>query len=113
MRSPPRKGGNCGNFYDEARWAKWWDDFSQKPEARKAFKNDQWNHYRIVAQGDRIRSWINGVPCADFRDSTDSRGFIGLQVHAIRKDTGPFQVRWRNIKIRELQPGETVEERCQ
>ena len=39
-----------------------------KPAAKKAFKDGEWNHYRIVAQGDHIRSWVNGVSCADFRD---------------------------------------------
>ncbi len=94
--------GTSGNFWDEARWTKWWDDFGDNEAARNAFKNGQWNHYRIVAQGDRIRSWVNGVPCADFRDDTDASGFIGLQVHGIRGGSGPYQVRWRNIRIREL-----------
>lgn len=102
-------GANAGNFWDEARGAKWWDDFSKKPEAQKAFKDNEWNHYRIVAQGDRIRSWVNGVAAADFCDKTDASGFIGLQVHGIKKGTGPFEVRWRNVRIRELKAGEKVE----
>ncbi len=102
-------GSNAGNFWDEARRAKWLDNLENKPEARAAFKDKQWNRYRIVAQGDRIRSWVNGVPCADFRDSTDASGFFGLQVHSIKKGTGPYQARWRNIVIRELKPGEQVD----
>src|SRR6185437_16188563 len=98
--------GTCGNFWDEARRARWLDDFTNKPEARAAFKDGQWNRYRIVVQGDRYRSWVNGVPCADFRDDRDKEGFIGLQVHGIPKGQGPYQVRWRNIRIRELKPGE-------
>jgi hypothetical protein len=103
------EGGVSGNFWDEARRTKWLDDFSGKPEAKQAFKNDAWNHYRIVAQGDHIRSWVNGVPCADFHDQTDASGFIGLQVHGIKKGTGPYSVRWKNIRIRELKPDEKVE----
>jgi hypothetical protein len=99
--------GSSGNFWDEGRRTKWLDDFSERPEARKAYKDGEWNHYRIVAQGNRIRSWVNNVPCADFRDEMDVTGFIGLQVHSIRKGTGPYQVRWRNIRIRELKPGES------
>jgi hypothetical protein len=99
--------GTAGNFWDEARRTKWLDDFSDKPEARSAFKNRVWNHFRIVAQGPRIRSYINGIPCADFQDDRDSSGFIGLQVHSIKPGTGPYQVRWRNIRLRELKPGET------
>lgn len=103
------ESGTAGNFWDEARWTRWHDDFSAKPAAKKAFVNDAWNHYRIVAQGDHIRSWVNGVPCADFHDATDASGFIGLQVHGIKKDSGPFEVRWKNLRIRELKPGEQVE----
>jgi hypothetical protein len=96
--------GVCGNFWDEGRRTKWLDDFTNKPEAKTAFKNNEWNHYRIVAMGTRIRSWVNGIPCADFRDDLDATGFIGLQVHSIKKGTGPYQVRWKNILIRELAP---------
>ena len=98
--------GVAGNFWDEARRTRWLDDFAAKPEARAAFKNGAWNQYRIVAQGRRIRSWINGIPCADFEDDKDASGFIGLQVHTIKPGTGPYQVRWRNIRIRTLKPGE-------
>jgi len=101
--------GSSGNFWDEGRRTKWLDDFSGKPKAQKAFKESEWNCYRIVAQGDHIRSWVNDVPCADFHDDTDATGFIGLQVHGIKKGTGPYQVRWKNIRIRELEPGEKVE----
>ncbi len=105
----PGEGGVAGNFWDEARLTKWLDDFSKKPDAKQAFKNDEWNHYRIVAQGDHIRSWVNGVACADFHDSTDADGFIGLQVHGIKAGTGPLQVRWKNIRLQELKPGQTVD----
>ncbi len=104
-----KTGANAGNFWDEARRAMWLDDFSKKPEAQKAFKDNEWNHYRIVAQGDRIRAWVNGVPAADFRDATDASGFIGLQVHGIKKGTGPFQVRWKNVRIRELKADEKIQ----
>jgi hypothetical protein len=104
----PADFAHCGNFWDESRHDEWWDDFANKPEAQKAYKVDRWNHYRIAAQGDHIRSWINGVACADFHDKTDSIGLIGLQVHAIKKGTGPYRVRWRNLRIQELKRGETV-----
>lgn len=94
--------GVAGNFWDEARRTKWLDDFADKPQAREAFKSGSWNHYRIVAEGDHIRSWLNGIRCADFHDAADASGFIGLQVHSIQSGTGPFQVRWKNIRLRNL-----------
>jgi len=101
--------GTAGNFWDEARRTKWLDDFTNKPAAAKAYKNDGWNHFRIAAQGDQIRSWVNGVACADFHDSLDASGFIGLQVHSIPANAGPYQVRWKNIRLRELKAGEKVD----
>jgi hypothetical protein len=57
----------------------------------------------VRAKGDRIQTWVNGQAIADIRDPESSqKGFVGLQVHGIKKDTGPFEVRWRDIQIREL-----------
>ena len=89
VRDHRSRAGRRGNFWDEARRTKWLDDFSNKPEAAKAYKDGEWNHYRIVAQGDHIRSWVNGVPCADFHDDLDASGFIGLQVHSVPADRRP------------------------
>ncbi|MBM3876611.1 MAG: DUF1080 domain-containing protein [Verrucomicrobia bacterium] len=102
--------GTSGSFYDEARRGRFLDEQEKKSDAaKKAFKDNEWNTYRIVAQGARIRSWVNGVACADFRDSLDKSGFIGLQVHSIRAGLGPFSVQWRNIRLRELKADEQVE----
>jgi hypothetical protein len=68
--------GTAGRFYDEGRRGKWLAEI--KPEAKDAFKDDGWNHYRIVVQGNRYRSWINGVAASDFTDDVDTRGFTGL-----------------------------------
>jgi hypothetical protein len=98
-----------GNFWDEGRWTKWHDDLTKKPGACAAYRAGEWNHFRIVAQGDRIRSWVNGVPCADFREGTDTTGFIGLQVHRIRSGAErKLQVRFKNIRIRELKADDVV-----
>jgi hypothetical protein len=105
----PAVGGVSGNFWDEGRHTKWLDDFSSKPQAKQAFKDEEWNHYRIVAQGDHVRSWVNEVPCADFHNGTDATGFIGLQVHGIKAGTGPYSVCWKNIRLRELKSDDKVE----
>jgi hypothetical protein len=92
--------GTAARFYDEGRRGKWLAEI--QPAARGAFVDDGWNRYRIVVQGNRYRSWINGIAACDFTDDVDQHGFIGLQVHGIAKDQGPYQVRWRNVRIREL-----------
>ena len=104
-----KETGTAARFYDEGRRGKWLSEIT--PESKSAFNDDGWNRYRIVVQGDRYRSWLNGIPAADFTDSVDKQGFLGLQVHGIGKEQGPYQVRWRNLRIKELKPGEKVSDR--
>lgn len=94
--------GTSGGIYDEARRGYFLADVSENPAAGKAFKDNQWNKYRIECKGSSIKTWINDVPCADLRDSLDAKGIIGLQVHGLGRDFFPYQVRWRNLRIREL-----------
>gem|GEM_PF-52426 len=93
------KSGSSGSIYDEARRGFMLASTKSDPAASQAFKDGQWNKFRVECKGDRIRTWINDVPCVDLRDGMTRRGVIGLQVHGIGKDAGPYQVRWRNIRI--------------
>ena len=90
-------------IYDESRRG-WLNDLKKNDKARKAFKQNDWNHYRIRAVGDSIKTWINGVPAADLHDSLTRTGFIGLQVHGTQ-ETEPLEIRWRNIRIRDFGDG--------
>jgi hypothetical protein len=92
--------GTAGRFYDESRRDKWICEL--QPDAGTAFKDSDWNKYRVVIQGNHNQSYDNGVKCADFTDEVDHSGLIGLQVHGISKGEGPYEVRWRNIRIRPL-----------
>jgi len=56
--------GTSGGIYDEARRG-WLANIKDDPAASKAFKDNQWNKYRIEAIGDSIKTFVNGVPCAD------------------------------------------------
>lgn len=99
--------GSAGDFYDEARRAVWWTDVTntqamRTDAAKAAFKKGEWNKYRIVVKGDHYQSWVNGVPVADFRQPDDPEGYLGFQVHQVKKGTGPFSVRWRNVRVREM-----------
>lgn len=61
-----------------------------------AVKKGQWNTYRILAEGPRVRTWINGQPCVDRTDPDAARsGVIGLQVHS----GGPTEVRFRKLEL--------------
>ena len=96
------KNGTSGGVYDEARRAFFLDNVSSAKDASQAFKDDQWNAYRIECRGNRIQTWVNAVPCADFQDDLTFKGIIGLQVHGIGNNPNTYQVRWRNIRILEL-----------
>lgn len=98
--------GTAGDFYDEARRGTWWSILTQteavrSDAAKAAFKKGEWNLYRIVVKGDHYQSFVNGVPAADFKQPHDPEGYIGFQVHGIKKGDGPFNVRWKNVKFKE------------
>lgn len=88
-----------GGIYDEARRG-WLYPLDGKPEAQQAFKQNEWNHYRIEAIGDTIKTWVNDVPVAYLIDEKTADGFIALQVHSIgdNQEAGT-EIRWRNIRI--------------
>lgn len=99
--------GQSGYIYGEATGRGWLSPEPQeKGHAHDYVKNGEWNHFRVVARGPRIQTFINGNAVADLTDETiyetHPRGHIGLQVHGIKKGTGPFDVSWRKIRVREL-----------
>jgi hypothetical protein len=105
IESSGANGAEAGYVYGEATGRGWLTPEDQlKPH--KHFKDGEWNKYRVVAQGPHIQTWINGTQIADLHDrpifETHPRGFIGLQVHGIKKGTGPYQVAWRNIRLKKL-----------
>ncbi|MHC4434822.1 MAG: family 16 glycoside hydrolase, partial [Planctomycetota bacterium] len=101
--------GNSGGIYDEARRGFFLAEVGDTPEARGALKNNQWNRYRVECSGSSIKTWVNGIACADLTDSMDAKGTIGLQVHGVGRNFQPYQVRWRNIRIRELDADEVTD----
>ena len=95
----PSSRGWTGGIYDEGRRG-WLFDLKDKPEASKAFKQDEWNKLRVETRGDSIKTWVNGVPAADLKDSMTTKGFIALQVHQA-KEAG-LKVQFRNIRLKRL-----------
>ena len=96
---PSSRGWSAG-IYDEARRG-WLYPVDLNPKAKTAFKNNQWNKYRIEAIGNHIQTFLNGVPVANLIDDMTPKGFICLQVHAIqRPEQNGTQVMWKNIRIK-------------
>ncbi|MSR43714.1 MAG: DUF1080 domain-containing protein [Pedosphaera sp.] len=71
-----------------------------KAENAKKLGIAEWNHYRIRAEGPRIRLWINDVLTVDFTEKEAGiprTGKIAIQIHG-----GATEIRYRNITIEEL-----------
>ena len=99
-----KNGAEAGYIYGES--AGGWMTPADKRKPHKHFKDGQWNAFRVLAQGARIQVWVNGKQISDLTDEaklkSHPKGFIGLQVHGIGKNAGPYQVCWRNLEIIEL-----------
>ncbi len=87
-----------GGVYDEARRG-WMYQTEMNPAAKKAFNKTGWNKYRIEAIGPVIRTWVNDIPVTYMVDDLTLKGFIALQVHAIKDRQGGASIQWRNIRI--------------
>ena len=87
-------------IYDEGRRG-WLYPVEYNQAAKKSYKRGQWNKYRVEAIGNSIRTWLNGIPCANLVDDMTPKGFIALQVHSIGKEEANAgkTISWRNIKI--------------
>jgi putative heme-binding domain-containing protein len=88
--------GWWGKLYEEHGRALLW---SKSGESH--VKNDDWNHYAVVAEGDHVRTWINGQLCVDLKDPDGARrGLFGLQLHS----GGPTEVRFKDLKLELIEP---------
>jgi hypothetical protein len=80
------------------------DALAFSKQGREISKVGEWNHVKVEAFGNHIRTWLNGVPRVDVRDDGDLSGFIAFQVHGIgnAKDRDGTTVQWKNITLTEL-----------
>lgn len=69
---------------------------------RTLIKDSGWNACRIVARGNHLQHYVNGVLMSDVTDNDEVNrklsGLIGVQVHV----GGPMTVEYRNIRLKEL-----------
>lgn len=98
-----------GLIYGEALGTGWLSSEDKIKNGHHFLFNDGWNHVRILANGPRIQTWVNGqaveVLVLEELHKTHSRGFIGLQMHGM-EDGRLYTMRWKNIRIREMVKGE-------
>lgn len=69
---------------------------------RSLIKTNDWNTCHIIAKGNRLQHYINGVLMSDVTDNDEVNrkltGLLGVQVHV----GPPMKVEYRNIRIKEL-----------
>ena len=49
-------------------------DIRDNDAAAAAFKDNEWNKYRIECKGNSMKTWVNDVPCVSYKDSLDAKG---------------------------------------
>lgn len=66
----------------------------------KAFHRDDWNEYAIIAKGNRVRQYINGLLTVDFTDEEPEQalksGIIALQLHA----GSPMWAEFKDVRLK-------------
>jgi len=95
--------GWWGKLYDESRRNKVVGEPVDAAAVKAAAKDWDWNEYRILCEGPRIRSWINGVQALDYTEpdaKIPQDGLIGLQTHG----GGKVLAQFKDIVIQELPP---------
>lgn len=74
-----------GGIYDDYgnTW-NWLYPLTDNIPAQYALKPPgEWDHYRIEAIGDHIRTWLNGVPASDLINRKYRNGYIALKIHQL------------------------------
>jgi len=84
-------GQACGGWF----YPVW---LAEHTETRQAQQQHGWNRMTIEARGSKVRTWLNGVPVANWETDTYLSGAFGLQIHKGNEGT----VLWRNLRVKEL-----------
>ena len=73
-------------------------EVSKSDEVQAAIHPADWNEYKIVAKGNHLQHFINGMPTIDVTDETAEgakSGVLALQIHA----GAPMQVQFKDLKM--------------
>jgi hypothetical protein len=70
------------------------------PEKDQYLKMGSWNRMKIIANGNKVTTYLNGHEMVEILDEKigNGKGGIALQIHS----GGGIKVKWRNIKLKEL-----------
>ncbi len=91
------KGMDTGGIYES--YGRGW--LVQIPDEKEnILKEKEWNTMRILVQGGKVTTWLNGQEMVDINDDAIAKGQgrIALQIH----DGGGIKVLWKNLKLKTL-----------
>ena len=71
-------------------------------EIQAKIKDEDWNDYVVIAKGNHLQHFINGVPTIEVVDEQEAKaaktGILALQIHA----GPPMVVQFKNVRIKKL-----------
>lgn len=74
-------------------------------DIQAGIKNEDWNDYVVIAKGNHLQHFINGMPTVDVIDENAAKaaksGVLALQVHV----GPPMTVSFKNIRLKTLSAG--------
>jgi len=91
--------GFTGALYDPGRKG-WVYPLTLNLNAKSKFEVGKFNHIRIESIVNETRTWINDIPASYVIDTTEKKGFIGLQMQEVAKEElAGKKVYFKNITI--------------
>ncbi|MCA9191860.1 MAG: DUF1080 domain-containing protein [Planctomycetales bacterium] len=78
------------------------EEFGDGAELGKVIRKEEWNHYRVVAQGNKLSHYINDTLMSEVidnqADKAASEGVLALQIHV----GPPMVVQFKNIRLKTI-----------
>lgn len=94
-----------GVLYGEALGTGWLSSEEKMENGHDFFIPEGWNKIRLVADGPRMQTYVNGHLVEDLVNEevhkTHPKGFIGLQIHGIDGER-QFTMGWKNIRVKPI-----------
>jgi len=78
------------------------ESLGESDELKTKIKSEDWNEVHLIANGNHLQHYVNGVLMSDVTDNDlinrKLSGYLGVQVHV----GPPMQVEYRNIRLKNL-----------
>ena len=76
------------------------EEIAKDDDLKKVIKNEDWNHYKVVVNGNKLSHYINDTLMSETIDNQPSKaatkGVLALQIHV----GPPMTVQFKNLKLK-------------